>query len=84
MRREWTKDYEELIGPDGKRSYIYTGDRYEQTPNPADIPNPRNAADAGDPDTAGRDGPDGHIRLARFVRGAALGGGLLRGGHRRV
>ena len=31
MRRDWTKDYLETTGPDGKRSYIYIGDRFELT-----------------------------------------------------
>ena len=31
MRREWTKDYQEIIGPNGRKSYIYTGKRFELT-----------------------------------------------------
>lgn len=31
VRRDWTKDYEETAGPDGKRSYTYKGARYELT-----------------------------------------------------
>jgi hypothetical protein len=31
MRRDWTKDYEEISGPDGKTGYIYKGARYVLT-----------------------------------------------------
>lgn len=31
MRRDWTKDYRETTGPDGKKRFAYTGDRFELT-----------------------------------------------------
>ena len=31
VRREWTKDYQEVTNPNGRKSYIYTGDRHALT-----------------------------------------------------
>lgn len=31
VRREWTRDYLETKGPDGRKTYIYTGDRHALT-----------------------------------------------------
>ena len=31
MRTEWTKDYQESTGPDGRKTYVYTGDRHALT-----------------------------------------------------
>jgi hypothetical protein len=31
VRTEWTKDYLETTGPDGRKAYVYTGDRHALT-----------------------------------------------------
>lgn len=31
VRREWTKDYLETTDPDGRKTYVYTGDRHALT-----------------------------------------------------